>query len=299
MDIKELKARKKVLKITTDEIAYLAELPYSTVSKIFTGETKNPKYITIEKIDQALLKIEQQRRIEAYKAAIKEYIENHPDEIFENSKFEKIYRKDNDLSPDPIPFAVPLTNAATEGSLAVKKVSPISFEDYMNLETDRWTELINGKLVSASNPSYEHQVIVDGIGYAIKRYISDNGGKCKVFSSGLNLRFDEEDDTVVIPDVLVRCEQGTIMDYGLYGAPDFVVEVTSPSTRSKDYHVKLEKYMTYGVKEYWIVDLQKRIVVTYQNDMPTIRAIYHFDDEVPVAIYEGELKIKIDDLLAN
>lgn len=299
MDIKDLKERKKALKLTTDQIAYMAELPYSTVSKIFTGETKNPQYITIEKIDEAISRAEQTRRIEAYQAAIKEYIENHPDEVFEHSKFEKIYRKENNLSSDPIPYAVPLSDADTEGVLALRKVGPVTFESFMKLEVDRWTELIDGKIITANSPSFEHQVIVDELGYAIKKYISDNDGKCKVFSSGLNVRFDEEDDTLVVPDVLVRCENGTIMDYGIYGAPDFVVEVTSPSTRSKDYHVKLSKYMSYGVREYWIVDLQKRIVVTYQNDMPTISAIYHFNDEVPVSIYEGKLKIRIDDFLTN
>ena len=299
MDIKDLKERKKALKLTANQIAYMAELPYSTVSKICTGETKNPQYITIEKIDEAISRAEQTKRIEAYKDAIKEYIENHPDEIFEPLKFEKIYRKENNLSSDPIPYAVPLTDGDTESNLALKKVGSVTFEDYMKLDTDRWTELINGELITANNPSFDHQLIVDELGFVFKKYISDNGGKCRVFSSGLNVRFDEEDDTVLIPDVLVRCESGTIKDYGIYGAPDFVAEVTSPSTRSKDYHVKLEKYMSYGVKEYWIVDMQKRLVVTYQGDMPTISAIYRFEDEVPVAIYDGKLKIKIDDLLES
>ena len=57
MDLAELKAKKKALRLTTNEIAYRAELPYGTVSKVFTGETKNPSYATIEKIEKVIEEI--------------------------------------------------------------------------------------------------------------------------------------------------------------------------------------------------------------------------------------------------
>lgn len=49
----------------------------------------------------------------------------------------------------------------------------------------------------------------------------------------------------------------------IYGAPDMVIEVTSPSTRKKDFGKKLEKYVDAGVREYWIADVKNQKVIVY------------------------------------
>lgn len=83
----DIRNRKIALGITTAELAYLAELPIGTVSKIITGETKNPKLLTIEKLDSALTKEESRRRISAYLQAMKDYYEAHPEAMGEIDKF--------------------------------------------------------------------------------------------------------------------------------------------------------------------------------------------------------------------
>lgn len=70
MDIELLRMRKKNLKLTTEKLAKLAGLPVGTVSKIMTGETKNPTVVTIEKIDNALSQVEMRRRVDKYKKLI-------------------------------------------------------------------------------------------------------------------------------------------------------------------------------------------------------------------------------------
>lgn len=62
------------------------------------------------------------------------------------------------------------------------------------------------------------------------------------------------------------------------------------------------KYFDAGVREYWIVDLFKRVITVYlfdktlegseeQGDESIVQQVYSFEDEVPVHIYCGDLKI--------
>jgi len=75
----------------------------------------------------------------------------------------------------------------------------------------------------------------------------------------------EDDPNVVQPDILVVCDEENMDDNGRYhGVPSLVVEVLSPSTRSKDMLKKLSLYMLSGVQEYWIVDLENNSVITYE-----------------------------------
>lgn len=76
------------------------------------------------------------------------------------------------------------------------------------------------------------------------------------------------------PDVFLVCDQSKNTGRCIYGAPDMVIEVTSPSTRKRDFGKKLEKYVDAGVREYWIADV-----------------------EVPVGIYDGECKIDFEEIV--
>ena len=73
---------------------------------------------------------------------------------------------------------------------------------------------------------------------------------------GIATKF-EEDPNVVQPDVVVICDRDKVNEDGRYeGIPTLVVEVLSPSTKSKDMVAKLNLYMKSGVSEYWIVDIK-------------------------------------------
>ena len=87
----------------------------------------------------------------------------------------------------------------------------------------------------------------------------------------------------------------------IYGAPDMVIEVTSPSTRKKDFGKKLEKYVDAEVREYWIADVKNQKVIVYDlgddfgENMDLM--IYGMDGEVPVGIYDGECKIDFEEIV--
>lgn len=292
MDIYELKERKKELKLTTQQLAYLADLPVGTVSKIMTGETKNPSYVTVEKINKALVHEEMIRRIEAYRRAFIEYInEEHDDFERDYQSFEKKYREDNNLDEAPIPFARKKRENHVEGNLVKAADYRITTHILTELGEDKHIELINGRLIIGQAPGLEHQVLVQDIGKIIDKFIEANNGECKVFNVGVNVYLDEDEYTMLIPDIAVICDNSKLDERGILGAPDFVIEVVSDSTRHLDYNEKMHKYMGSGVREYWIVDPKKKRITVYIEGEPMMAYVYGFEDEVPVYIYDDKLKI--------
>lgn len=80
-------------------------------------------------------------------------------------------------------------------------------------------------------------------------------------------------------------KKGSRLDDHIYGEPDFVVEVLSPSTKKIDNLIKMRKYAEAGVKEYWIVDSEKRKVLAYNFEEGDWPSIYGFEDKIPVHIF--------------
>ena len=297
MDIKELKIRKKNLKLTTAQLAYMAELPLGTVSKIITGETKNPSYITIEKLDKALQKEEMRARLDAYGRYLSEYIKQHPGEEIDTREVEKKYKAEYKLTDDPIPYAVPIDGGPeTFGNLAMVKDNLATVDMLHEYGEDRTIELMDGVIIKNEMPDMKHQIMVTKIGKIIDRFLEDNHGDCAVFDVGVNVRPDVDDEhTLVIPDITVVCDPDKIKEDAIWGPPDWVIEVTSPSTRKRDFDDKLHKYFHCGVREYWIIDMEREKVIVFINGEPMMTYIYSFDDEIPVAIYDDKLKIRIND----
>ena len=91
------------------------------------------------------------------------------------------------------------------------------------------------------------------------------------------------------PDVVIVCDRKKVVHRCVYGAPDFVLEILSPSSRKKDSIIKLNKYMNAGVREYWVVDPEKRLVLVYDFEHNNFPIIYGFDSQIPVRIWEEKL----------
>ena len=301
MKLEDLKRRKNNLKMTVAELALRADLPVGTVSKIMTGETKNPSYLTVEILDKTLAQEEIYARLRAYQKAIGEYIKEHPDEEFIHSEFEKYYRKKHHLNDQAILYAHPdgdeywisgdlALNTRAESD-APKKKDYVTFEEFCRTTPEsRRYELLNGRLIINEEPSILHQDIVQNLGYLINQYITNNHGPCRMYNVGVGVRFYDDNDTYLVPDIVVVCDPDTIKERYVEGPPDWIIEVASPSTANYDRKDKLSKYMISGVREYWIVNpIKKRVTVHIFTD--EISAIYSFEDEIPVGIYEGKLKI--------
>ena len=105
-----------------------------------------------------------------------------------------------------------------------------------------------------------------------------------------------DDRNYVEPDISVICDKDKLSDRGCEGAPDWIIEITSPGTQQRDYGIKLFKYRTAGVKEYWIISPQKQMVTVYDFKEELTTGLYSFDDEIPVSIYPG-FSIRLTDLM--
>ena len=99
---------------------------------------------------------------------------------------------------------------------------------------------------------------------------------------------NNDDINYVEPDISVICDRSKLDEKGCHGAPDWIIEIVSQSSKSRDYMTKLFKYRTAGVREYWIVDPEKQMVSVYGFEKDMVEQ-YSFSEDVPVGIYEGFL----------
>ena len=171
-----------------------------------------------------------------------------------------------------------------------------TIEDIYALPEGKRAELIDGQIYDMAPPSPLHQELVQQLSRTIGNYIEKKGGSCKVYPAPFAVFLNEDDTTYVEPDISVVCDKSKISHRGCEGAPDFVIEIVSPSSRKMDYALKNTLYTNSDVREYWIVDpaIKRTTVYRYDDDVAPI--IIPFDDYVKDVIY-GDLKICIAYLL--
>lgn len=169
--------------------------------------------------------------------------------------------------------------------------------DYIeNLPEGQRAELIDGHIYAMGTPTSTHQEILSFLNTEINIYIRSKGGSCKVIPAPFAVYLDKDDKTYLEPDISVICDISKIEKKGCMGNPDWVIEIVSPSSKRLDYYIKMFKYRTANVHEYWIVDpLKKRITV--HNFKTDDIEIYTFKDKVKTSIYEDlEIDFSIMDI---
>ena len=160
-----------------------------------------------------------------------------------------------------------------------------TIDDIYALPDGERAELIDGQIYFMAPPSTRHQRIVSKLNQKIANYIDVHGGDCEVFPSPFAVFLNNDDVNYVEPDISVICDSSKLDDKGCHGAPDWIIEIVSPSSKRIDYLIKLFKYRNAGVKEYWIVDAQKNRITVYNFVYDTIEE-YSFEEDIPVGIYE-------------
>lgn len=134
----------------------------------------------------------------------------------------------------------------------------VSYEEFMQIyeKTELRLEYLNGVIVLLSSPSTDHQLYSGNLYVLLRSHLE--GSKCKVFYAPFDVHFFKKgitDPDVLQPDLVVACDlEGNVQNGRYMGTPTLVIEILSPSTRSKDMVDKLNSYMLSGVEEYWIVD---------------------------------------------
>lgn len=176
------------------------------------------------------------------------------------------------------------------GNTVMKKEKDLyTIADIEALPEGERAELIDGKMYMMATPTATHQLLLNFINVKFYNYIAAKRGDCKVFIAPFAVYLNETDNYVE-PDLTVVCGEGKYDNKGCHGGPDFAVEIVSPSSQRMDYSIKLFKYRIYGVREYWIVDPEKKRVQVYDLEHDDMKE-YTFSDAVPVGIYAGDLVI--------
>ena len=179
---------------------------------------------------------------------------------------------------------------------AVPEPRKLTAEEYYKVtETmTEHTELIDGEIVMLAQPSILHQQIAGRLYSIADQFIRSSKGACTALQA-VDVRLT--DDVSVVPDVMVVCDPTRMDEKRCYGAPDWVIEVTS-TNRDNDFDRKLRLYRQHGVREYWIIDTDNRVVWVYHFEQhPNVVEFHDWADSIPVGIYEGKLTICVADLL--
>ena len=170
-------------------------------------------------------------------------------------------------------------------------------EEYMALPETVKAELIDGEIYMMASPSRRHQEVLIELSSAILQHIKSNKGSCKVYPAPFSVKLEKGKDNYLEPDISVICDESKLTDAGCEGAPDWIVEIASPSDLRHDYICKLNLYEEAGVREYWIVNPMEETVVVYGlGEEHFIMKQYDFTETVPSGIFE-DFQVNLGELL--
>ena len=123
-----------------------------------------------------------------------------------------------------------------------KKQGEYTIEDYRKLPEDERAELIDGTIYDMAAPLSVHQLLASKIYSSLAGYIEKNQDACIPMFAPVDVQLDQDDKTMVQPDLMIVCDRKKLTRQGVFGAPDFIIEILSESTRKKDSYLKLMKY---------------------------------------------------------
>ena len=267
MTVDEMKEKKRQLGYSSEKLAKLSGVPLGTVQKIFGGFTKAPRYKTLQSLEKVFVEAEQKEDLStgAYVPGKQNVMMVH----------------------EP---------AAAYHTGGMKGQGGYTIEDYFSLPEEKRAELIDGVFYDMASTSVIHQLIAGQIFVQLNVFLRKKKASCVPCIAPVDVQLDCDDRTMVQPDVLVVCDREKIRKSGIFGAPDFVAEILSKTTRRKDMVVKLAKYAQAGVREYWLIDPDKQNVLVYDLKNMEFPSIYGFDAKIPVTIFGGECKVNMRDI---
>lgn len=179
-------------------------------------------------------------------------------------------------------------------ALAQEKV--YTLDDIYSLPEGQRAELIDGHIYAMVPPVRIHQHLLMNLSVLIHHDMKKKKGNCLVYPAPFAVFLNQDNHNYVEPDISVICDLSKLNDRGCNGAPDWIIKIVSPSTQRIDYGIKLFKYRTAGVREYWIVNPITQTVNVYDFENETGTGQYQFNDNISVCIFPG-LSIQMKKLL--
>ena len=171
----------------------------------------------------------------------------------------------------------------------------ITSEQYESLPEHRRAEVFDGILYDMASPSQTHQTILLELSSLLNSYVKQKQGECRVFPAPFDVKLSVNPLTIVQPDIMIVCDKGKLDGTCCNGAPDFIIEIVSPGNPEDDYIRKLYYYKKYGVREYWIVDPIRKLIIVNDFEHMLLTVQYDFYSTIKVHIYD-DLYINFADI---
>lgn len=147
-----------------------------------------------------------------------------------------------------------------------------TYADYLKWQFDESVELIKGHLYRMSPaPRTRHQRASTRLIGELYTFFRTT--VCEIYVAPFDVRlpnpdyepgFNNKVHTVVQPDICVICDKSKLDEMGCVGAPDWIIEITSPSTHKKDFNEKFDLYESAGVREYWIAVPKSKEIYAFE-----------------------------------
>ena len=188
----------------------------------------------------------------------------------------------------------------------INQLDPINglytYAEYLLWKFEERVELLKGKLFKMSAPSINHQRVSRKLSTKIDNYLE--GKRCEVFSAPFDVVLKNpngEDNTVLQPDLCVVCDPKKLADgKRCYGAPDWVLEIVSPSNVEKELSKKMHIYEEAGVAEYWVLrPEEKELDIFVLQDNGYIGLKPRFAGEVVSPQKFPDLQINLSEIFSS
>lgn len=176
-----------------------------------------------------------------------------------------------------------------------------TYADYLTWPEDERWEIIDGIPCMQATPTRIHQEISGELFLQFGSYLKNK--ECKVYHAPFSVRLPQENESnedeinnVVEPDITIVCDKLKLDDKGCNGSPTMVIEILSPSTAKKDKIVKFNKYEKAGVREYWIVEPDQKLIsvfVLQDNQRYGRPEMYTEADKITPSIFQ-DLAIELN-----
>lgn len=172
----------------------------------------------------------------------------------------------------------------------------LTYKEYATWAEGKRCEVLGGVIISMDpSVSPKHQEVSMQLSIEFGSYL--RGKRCKVFAGDIDVYLFEDKKgwdsekvkNWVIPDMVIVCDPDKIKKHGIVGAPDFALEILSPSSAKIDHMVKRWAYSKARVKEYWIVDPANQLVEVYllKEAVLELENVYTKEDSVHVHVLEN------------
>ncbi|MDO5410582.1 MAG: Uma2 family endonuclease [Lachnospiraceae bacterium] len=281
VDITELKRKKRAAGLTNAQIAKMTGIPVSTVNKIFSGATKNPRYTTLAAIEEMLDKVLAAKKQVVKQMTVKERLLRQMTEngFLEHATGDELILERSPAEGTPQAQTSFFSDLYSANTYPFPKGADSRNSAVMNSGETR-KEIIDGKQYILPQPDRIHQRVLHQLACEIEYVIRLCDKHFEVYPAPFLVKLSEDKEDYVQPDLSIICNPQILTNSGCCGAPDWIVEVISPEYVQHDYVTKVSLYQQAGVKLYWIVDPVKMQTMVYDFERKASPVVYGFGKEI-------------------